>query len=184
MNQLSIDIKESESALRWGADLSPCRRYRYKLWRHWASAFSAPVVNFIMLNPSTADETVDDATIRRCIGFAKLWGYGGLVVTNLFAFRATDPKRMMAAADPVGPNNDTVILAAAKSTACVVCAWGAHGEFQDRAERVSAMLIHAGIGLYSLGTTESGQALHPLRLGYTQPLQPYRFYDRKDFKTD
>ena len=77
------------------AEFSPDKVYRYELWRIWDEAL--PVCMFIGLNPSTADETVDDPTIRRCINFAKEWGYGQLVMTNLFAFRATKPAEMMRA---------------------------------------------------------------------------------------
>lgn len=91
------------------------RAFRYTLWREWdvdsltGCADDLPhghqFAQFIGLNPSTADETRDDPTIRRCIGFAKLWGYGALCMTNLFAFRATKPRDMRQAADPIGPEN-------------------------------------------------------------------------------
>src|SRR5882724_4976365 len=86
-----------------GAVLSDCERYRYALWRRWAER---PAVLFVGLNPSTADALQDDPTIRRCIRFAKAWGYGALYMGNLFAFRATDPRAMKAEADAVGPDND------------------------------------------------------------------------------
>lgn len=80
---------------------SPCRTYRYSLVHEWDR--DLPRVAFIMLNPSTADENALDPTLRRCLGFARSWGYGSFEIGNVFAFRATDPKAMKAAADPFGP---------------------------------------------------------------------------------
>src|SRR5581483_9586135 len=97
--------------------------YRYSLARFFGDG---GVVNFIMLNPSTADAETDDPTIRRCLGFAKAWGYGTLVVTNLFAYRATDPAELAKAGDPVGPDNDTRLWSEAQLSDLVVCAWGNH----------------------------------------------------------
>jgi hypothetical protein len=107
--------------------------------------------------PSTADETADDPTIRRCIGFAKRWGYGGLVMLNLFAFRATDPRDMRAAADPIGPDNDWHLTHS--PAALIVAAWGAGGTFMDRDRAVRAIL---GDRLMALGHTNHGQPRHPL----------------------
>lgn len=87
------------------ATLSEDRKYRYTLTRIWDE--TKPKVMFIGLNPSTADETKDDPTIIRCINFAKSWGYGGLEMTNLFAFRATNPKVMKNEKEPIGKDNDT-----------------------------------------------------------------------------
>jgi hypothetical protein len=86
--------------MKSGATLSPCRRYRYVLWRQWDE--SLPAVVFCGLNPSTADETADDATIRRELGFARAWGFGKLVKVNAYGWRATDPRQMLAASDPTG----------------------------------------------------------------------------------
>lgn len=94
------------------AKLSDCRTYRYELWRTWDE--SKPYAMFIGLNPSTADETEDDPTIRRCINFAKTWGYGGLCMTNLFAYRATQPEDMKRASDPIGNKNDETLILLAK----------------------------------------------------------------------
>src|SRR4028119_2392792 len=87
-----------------GAIFDPTRTYRYALWRTWDAA--RPPVAFVLLNPSTADARRDDPTIRRCANFARTWGFGGLEVVNLFAFRATHPTDLKCAADPVGPQND------------------------------------------------------------------------------
>ncbi|MEO8632426.1 MAG: DUF1643 domain-containing protein, partial [Chloroflexota bacterium] len=113
-----------------GAVFSGDRRYRYRLWRRWE--LSRPLIAFCMLNPSTADERSDDPTIRRCIGFARDWGYGGVEIVNVFALRATDPRELRRLRDPVGPRNDSYVLDAAERAASVVIAWGAHGAFRSR----------------------------------------------------
>lgn len=105
------------------ARFSPCRRYRYVLTRD-VSILNPRLVNFVMLNPSTADATVDDPTIRRCIGYARAWDYGHLVVTNLFALRATDPRALKSEDDPIGPDNGEYIAAWAGRADLVVVAGG------------------------------------------------------------
>ena len=102
------------------AVFSDCRNYRYALWRIWDDA--KPYAMFIGLNPSTADETEDDPTIRRCMNFAKDWGYGGLCMTNLFAYRATIPANMMSAADPVGAENNAWLANLAENAGVIVAA--------------------------------------------------------------
>jgi hypothetical protein len=92
---------------------SPCRTYRYSLFRVWNPKF--PSVMFVGLNPSTADEQEDDPTVRRCVGFARKWNFGGLILVNLFAYRSTDPAGLLEAEDPVGPGNDKHILASARA---------------------------------------------------------------------
>lgn len=151
------------------AEFSPCRRYRYLLSRKWGDGLR---VAFIGLNPSTADETQDDPTIRRCIGFAKAWGYGGLWMLNLFAFRATLPKDMKAAIDPVGPENDEFIYRVAKRSALVVAAWGVHGRYRNRSVEVAGVLGMAG-PVHCLGVTQDGSPKHPLYLPRTAELAAY-----------
>lgn len=141
------------------AGLSPDGMYRYWLRRTWNE--DKPVVCFIMLNPSTADAHVDDATIRRCVGFAKSWGYGALSVVNLFAYRATDPKELSKAADPIGPENDVCIEATTLNRR-VVCAWGCGGELKGRAKEVLESLRRREIDVRCLGTTKDGHPRHPL----------------------
>lgn len=104
-----------------GAEFSPCRRYRYGLYRGWQ--LGTGFAMFVGLNPSTADETADDPTIRRCIAFARAWGYGALFMANLFAYRATNPTEMLAQADPVGPENDATLARLAAQADVVVAAW-------------------------------------------------------------
>lgn len=139
------------------AVLSPCRRYRYELWRRWSDA---PAVVFIGLNPSTADETKDDATIRKCIAYAKKWGHGALCMVNLFAFRATQPKDMMAASDPVGPDNDRVLQTLPHTCSMIIAAWGCDGSHMGRDKAVLAMLP----SLHALHVTKDGMPGHPLYL--------------------
>lgn len=148
-----------------GAQFSPCRLYRYSLWRVWDEDY--PKCAFIGLNPSTADETKDDPTIRKCIGFAKAWGYGGLFMLNAFALRATDPKVMKAHAEPIGPENDHVLSIYAEETPLVVAAWGVDGKHRNRCRDVRRLIGK----LHHLGLTKDGQPKHPLYLrGDTKPM--------------
>lgn len=145
-----------------GAGFSRCRRWRYLLWRRWDAR--APLANFLMLNPSTADEFKLDPSCTRARNYASRWGFGGLIVTNLFGWRATDPGEMKAARDPVGRGNDRAILQAAKEAKVVVCAWGNHGAHLERADRVVESLRRNGIALSYLKLNGSGQPAHPLYL--------------------
>lgn len=145
-----------------GATFSSCRRWRYLLWRRWDE--EKPVANFLMLNPSTADENQLDPSCNRARDFAERWGYGTLIVTNLFAWRATDPEMMKAAEDPVGRSNNQAILRTARQSAIVICAWGNHGSHLDRAGTVVANLRGAGVPLHLLKMTGQGQPNHPLYL--------------------
>jgi len=145
-----------------GATFSPCRRWRYLLWRRWDEA--KPVANFLMLNPSTADEKKLDPTCARARDYAERWGYGALIVTNIFAFRNTNPNQMKAAEDPVGPGNDAAIVKAAKASALVVCAWGNHGAFLERSSAVRALLNKINIRPHVLRLNANGEPAHPLYL--------------------
>jgi len=141
------------------AILSDCGRYRYMLRRVWDR--TKPVCLFVGLNPSTADATKDDPTIRRCVRFADDWGYGALMMGNLFAFRATDPKQMIAAADPVGPLNDQWLKEVARGCGIVIAAWGANGSLNARDWEVRQMMPKQ---MHHLGLTKAGQPKHPLYL--------------------
>jgi hypothetical protein len=145
-----------------GARFSRCRRWRTLLWRRWDAA--RPPANFLMLNPSTADEVQLDPSCTRARVYAERWGFGALIVTNLFAWRATDPDEMRAARDPVGKGNDAAILAAARESALLVCAWGNHGAHLERSGRVVALLRSAGIDLHVLKVNGGGEPAHPLYL--------------------
>ena len=145
-----------------GAKFSACRRWRYLLWRRWDE--SKPVANFLMLNPSTADELKLDPSCTRARVYAEKWGYGALIVTNLFAWRATDPDDMKAAKDPVGKGNDAAILRAAREAAIVVCAWGNHGAHEGRSTKVVELLRNGGVNLFLLKKNACGEPAHPLYL--------------------
>lgn len=118
---------------------------------------------FVGLNPSTADAEQDDPTIRRCIGFAKEWGYGELLMGNLFAFRATNPAIMAAADDPIGPDNDMWLNELAEEASLVIAAWGAHPIAASRAQQVVETLDD----VKCLGVTKGGHPRHPLYLPKT-----------------
>ncbi len=144
-----------------GATFDESGRYRYRLWRHWGP--SAGRVIWVMLNPSTADADVLDPTVRRCVTYARAWGFGGLEVLNLFAWRSTDPRALYAAVDPIGPDNDRMIVEAVyqPATDLVVCAWGVHGALHDRGRRVRRLLPTTAV---CLGRTRAGHPKHPLYL--------------------
>jgi hypothetical protein len=142
-----------------GAIFDRSGRYRYRLWRRWGAGER---VGFVMLNPSTADAERDDPTIRRCTGFARTWGFGSMVVVNLFALRSPDPARLRRAREPVGRDNDRHIIEAAGACDVVVLAWGMHGRLRDRDRAVLDLL--AGQALRCLGQTRAGQPRHPLYL--------------------
>jgi hypothetical protein len=151
-------VKLTES----GAKFSRCRRWRYLLWRQWDAR--APVANFVMLNPSTADEVKLDPSCTRARLYAERWGFGALIVTNLFGWRATDPDDMKAAQDPVGSGNDRAILDAARASAVVVCAWGNHGAHMGRSVAVLSNLRKAKVALHALRLNGNGAPAHPLYL--------------------
>lgn len=148
------------------AAFSPDRRYRYILTRVWDN--SKPMCAFIGLNPSTADENTDDPTIRRCIGYAKAWGYGGLIMGNLFAYRATDPRDMKRQLYPHGSENNSWLQEIVDNSELIVAAWGVHGTHKNRDEIIKAILMgisEAGlIKFCHLGLTKGGHPKHPLYL--------------------
>lgn len=151
-----------------GALLSPDERYRYVLWRKWGEGVP---VTWVMLNPSTADADVDDPTIRRCMGFARGWGWPGIVVVNLFAFRATEPALALRADDPYGPENEAHLAdcLGAEGT-MVVAAWGERGTYRNRANQVLDLARDVGVRkVYCVGRTKAGAPRHPLYVRKTQP---------------
>lgn len=150
---------------------SPDRAYRYLLLRRIGGARGRLL--FVMLNPSKADETRDDATIRRCVGFAKRWGYGDMEVANLFGLMATHARKLLRCDDPVGAGNDAAIRAALARADRVVLAWGnhaAHPKHRARTEAVLRMVREACAPYRIGGLTGRGQPRHPLRLRYDAPL--------------
>ena len=150
------------------AIFSEDRRYRYLLTRRVGTSQSR--VLFVMLNPSAADEVRDDPTIRRCIAFARDWGFGLLEVVNLFALMSTDPKGLLAAEEPVGPDNDATIQAALQRADKVILAWGNHGSYHgERAAHVTKMALDVSTP-HHLGLTKIGFPRHPLLVpGDTRP---------------
>jgi hypothetical protein len=147
------------------AVISDCGLYRYLLKRVWDA--SLPGLVFIMLNPSKADAKIDDPTILACIAIARAQGCGGIVVVNLFAYRATSPADMKAAADPVGPKCNKYIVCALKTKPkMVIAAWGADGWYRNRCVDVRAFVtIRYSTSLHCLGTTKDGSPKHPLARG-------------------
>ena len=143
---------------------SDCERYRYLLTRTWDTTGKRAL--FIMLNPSTATEVQNDPTVERCERRARTLGFGAFRVCNIFAWRDTDPKKMRAAADPVGPENDAAILDSTHWADRIVCAWGSHGAHLDRGAKMEALLRETGLPLYHLGLTQAGQPKHPLYISY------------------
>jgi hypothetical protein len=152
------------------AVLSACGAYRYTLSRRWGAG---EPLRFVMLNPSTADASVDDPTIRRCIGFARRDGFPALVVLNLYAYRTTDPKALLTCVDPVGPDSKAYLWShlflACEIKAPVVAAWGINA----KPGRVAEVLdLVRGVDWRCLGTTKDGHPRHPLYVRSDQPLVP------------
>ena len=143
---------------------SDCERYRYELTRVWAAGGGRAL--FVMLNPSTATEVQNDPTVERCERRARALGFGAFRVVNIFAWRATDPREMRAAADPVGPGNDAAIAEGAGWADHIICAWGTHGAHLDRGAAVARLLRAGGRELCVLGLTRGGHPQHPLYISY------------------
>jgi hypothetical protein len=162
------------------AHISPCEKYRYRLERQWAvrDAWGGQrSCVFIMLNPSTADGGNDDPTIRRCVGFAQSLGFGRMDVVNLFAYRATNPKQLLAlnhSDDPVGVQNQEAVESACNAQDCgmIIAAWGSHGGHIGQDKTVLGW-IHRPHLVHSLGLTKDGQPRHPLYLRADS--KPFRF---------
>ena len=150
------DIEMPSSSMIRAAKLSSDGRYRYALWRTWNTGL--PTVLFLGLNPSTADAEGDDPTVRRCIGFAKRWGYGTLGIGNLFALRTSSPPVLRRSTFPIGPLNDRWLRQLAAGADLIVGAWGAAGTWMDRDRQVRNMIGP----MMCLGSTRSGQPRHPL----------------------
>lgn len=155
------------------AVISQCGAYRYSLTRKWGRM---PLLPFVMLNPSTADAVQDDPTIRRCMGFARRENAGGIIVVNLYAFRAARPKDLWRAENPVGGVDREralvrVVAEAARSNQPIVCAWGAHGA--DIANFTIQRLKCDSARLVCLGKTKAGAPRHPLYVRADEPLEPF-----------
>jgi len=144
------------SFIHKNATISDCRKYRYALSRTWDDKMRT--VLFIALNPSTADEINDDPTIRRCINYAKNWGFGSILVANLFAYRTTNPAILRYVNNPVGNDNDQYILDLSKKAHIIVAAWGNEGSLFNRDKEVARLIPN----LMCLKVNKSGQPTHPL----------------------
>ena len=160
--------------MKRAAVISDCGVYRYWLERVWGADHAQP---FIMLNPSIADADIDDPTIRRCMGFARREGRGGIIVVNLYGLRATSPKQLRTVANPIGPENDghigDVATWAAKADVPVICAWGTLAA-RARADNVMRLLQRSGVRTVCLGKSKRGAPNHPLYLKGDQPLEMFQ----------
>lgn len=146
------------------AILSPCGKYRYHLTREWDA--SKPRMLWLMLNPSIADASVDDPTIRKCVGFTKIWQFGSIEVVNLFALRATNPKELDGPYDSIGPDNDSAIHTALDRADAVVAAWGSNAYARCRAKIVLETVFARHEVVLALRLNKDGSPQHPLYVPY------------------
>jgi hypothetical protein len=172
--RLMIVVKGENTRSGWKGEavFSKCGLFRYSLLRRWNDARNTKLINFVMLNPSTADAMKNDPTVERCCRRAQTLGYDQLIVTNVFALRSTDPVALYAAVDAVGPRNDAFIRDVAEKADVVVCAWGNHGVHLGRGDAVNRLLIlNAKKKVYRLGAlTQENQPRHPLHVSYRERL--------------
>jgi len=170
MANTQTDLLQSGSAI-----ISEDGRYRYELRRWWGSG---PMVMFAGLNPSYADAQINDPTIRRCCGFARLWGFDGIIMVNMYAFRSTDPKRLRDVLDPVGSLNDVHVLKAASSAGCIVACWGTPGgpsgarSFEPGSTPMVDLL--GDYEVKCLGLNNDGSPKHPLYLRSDTKLESFK----------
>ncbi|WP_293575354.1 DUF1643 domain-containing protein [Phaeobacter sp.] len=148
---------------------SDCGQYRYSLTRIWDN--TGKTVMFVMLNPSTATEVQNDPTIERCERRARALGFGGFRATNIFAFRATDPRDMRAAKDPEGPDNGAILIDGLDWADMVICAWGTHGAYRDQGPKTEQRFRQTDKQLFHLGLSKAGHPKHPLYIRYSQQPQ-------------
>lgn len=170
MTQLQLIEPEVQA----GALFDDSRVHRYQLWRRWGAGRA---VMFVCLNPSTADERVDDPTVRRCVRFTQAWGYGAMTMGNLYAYRASSPQALQHNPDAVGEENDAHLRLMAADAALVVAAWGVGGALDEaHTAHCTQLLLHAhdsGSGLRCLGKTRGGHPRHPLYLPGTAALEAW-----------
>jgi hypothetical protein len=163
----SLLVRMSESG---GAVFDKSERYRYLLWRDLPSGDGTMVL--VMLNPNRADESRNDPTIRRCIGFATSWGFGRIEVVNLFAFKAEKPHMLTISKQPVGSYNDAIICQRVRHASLLIVAWGNHGRLHERDSAVLGLLKEYGPA-FCLGTTKLGMPRHPLYI--RSDVKPLKF---------
>lgn len=154
----TINLKQQSISTPSGALFSSARDHRFVLWRVWRQ--NQHIVHFIGLNPSAADDKENDPTIRRCIQFAKSWGYGGMMITNLFSFRTAFPRELKASTLPLMPENDRYIRACHQLAEKTVVIWGNDGSFGNRAQTISSF-FHP---LFCIRKNKTGHPAHPLYL--------------------
>lgn len=154
-----------------GATFSECGKYRYRLWRKWDATM--PTLTFVMLNPSTADDVKNDATIERCQRRAEATGFGCLQVVNIFALRSTDPKALVLSDDPIGPDNNRHIVEAIHAHGVVICAWGGHGTLMNRGLSVIRLIRQNDVLPHYLVLNKDGTPKHPLYISYDVKPQPW-----------
>ena len=150
-----------------GAVISTDQKYRYSLHRIWDT--NLPMIAFVGLNPSTADDKIDDPTIKRCIEFTKSWNYGGFYMLNLFGYRATNPKELTKTKDPIGTENETHILEILSNVEKVICAWGNQGRLLNQNTKILSLIDNP----YCLKVNKSGEPSHPLYL--SKDLKPVEY---------
>ncbi len=160
------------------AQYSDCLLYRYSLKRVWEP--SGERLHFVMLNPSTATEVQNDPTVERCERRARTLGYGAFCVTNIFAWRDTDPKKMRAATDPIGPHNDEAINKACDWANETIAAWGTHGAHMQRGLYVKKLLAGLNKPIFHLGLSKDGHPKHPLYISYQHLPEPWEIYLKND----
>ena len=178
---MMVGLNQIEVFLRGGggAVLSDCCRYRYVLGRKWWA--DGRCCTWLMLNPSTADALNDDATIRKCVGFSRRWGYGRMLVINLFALRFRDPKRLVTAPDPVGPDYEQHLDAVIQYSSLVIAAWGCEstlrqGNLRERPKIVidHILKLRPELPIVCLGASTRGTPYHPLMLSYDTLRVPFQ----------
>lgn len=166
----------SDLLTKRSAVISDDGKYRYRLDRGLGR--DGKTAAFIMVNPSTADAEVDDATIRKLIGFSQRLGFGRFIVGNKFAYRATDVSELKTAADPVGPANDLYLDQIMEAADIIVAAWGPLAKLpRNRRSRwgfIDQLALAHGKPLHCLGTAQDGHPRHPLMLAYDTPMSQWK----------
>ena len=162
----------NQANIKSEAVYSKCENYRYTLTRVWDE--NKKKVLFIMLNPSTADETKNDPTVERCERRAKKLNFGSFRICNIFAWRETSPLQLMKTDEPVGKDNDFHISKSVLWSDVIICAWGTHGTYFNREAEVKNLLSNNGAKLYHLGLTKNGHPKHPLYITYTQNIVAWK----------
>ncbi len=156
------------------AVFSPCKQYRFRLERDWSGVEDAEGVHFVLLNPSTADADKPDNTVTRLINFGKAWGFGRMMLSNIFAYKSTDPRELYTDSQHrIGADNDGWILDAAQRNTLTVVAWGNHGELLGRGRQVTELL---GTSLHCFGVNSTGHPIHPLYLAAETSLTRFPGY--------